>query len=254
MLDTVKHFNAEVPINIVQNTGKQQKRVLPEESSDEPKGRKKQKRADSEDKNGTFQGQPSNGATTADPNAFFVIDSKPADVDSLLNSFNTQKSRKRALPHQGSMQEGHIDAGDNLEEVEPRKKRQKAEHFFDARETHNEVEVKQEPDIDTYKQKFEAKVELRLKEKEELRKKKALKKRKRDSDMSVDDLLDAYDSGRADHTAELPHMSGELKKDLRRTKKRQAIKIEPEDPSNGTHAMAHTHDDQGEKAEGDKSV
>lgn len=225
MLDLTKNFNTNQTANPEEDTKKPQKR--PPDGTPEQLGtRKKAKLARRND--GDVQSSATQNAETAnDPSGFFVIDSNPADVKELLNGFGDKPGGKRAAGQ--SFDTPVIGTEAVTDEIEPRRKRRKAEEL----ENGNDLAEDNQPDVETYQREFEAKVELRLKEKEQSRKQKALRKRKRESNASVEELLDAYDTGQADQGAAIPKMPAQLKRDLRRARKRQATMAGNGDAVNG---------------------
>lgn len=148
-----------------------------------------------------------------DASGLFMIDTNPGDIQSLLqnkepNVESLEKKKKRRQSQLGSSLDNVDTAPDN--NVSQPNKRAKITHIQDIdREVDN--------DDDHFKA-FEAKVQLRLKEKDEMRKQRSNKKRKRDSEVST--VQDGGDELKEGHTGK--SLSRKTSK-----QRRKELKMEP---------------------------
>lgn len=129
-----------------------------------------------------------------DASGLFTIDPNPTAVNTLLDGFGSAsafKNGKRRRSEQETSQPLGEGAHDDCTRG-PATKRVKKEHEMTGEPTSEDVEA--------YNKSFEAKVELRLKQKEQDRQKKAMKKRKRGSD-GTEEFEDnsAVNAGFAEH-------------------------------------------------------
>jgi len=153
-------------------------------SSEEPQDRFAPKRAKRSKLDPFALSEPTKPASTApippvnDASGLFTIDPNPTAINALLNDFDkvsTSKKGKRRRsqpePTRPLGEEVYVGGG-----APPATKRFKTEH---EKVLNSSAEV-----VEDYERSFEAKVELRLKQKEQDRQKKGIKKRKRGSDVA----------------------------------------------------------------------
>ncbi|KAK5077933.1 hypothetical protein LTR64_003663 [Lithohypha guttulata] len=194
------------------NGAKYSRKRTPEEPINRPKKKKKTTKGEVADTpSATLTDQP---PPAKDHSGLFMVDTNPSDVKDLLRSFEAMserppaKKRKHSGPETLPVPSTVVQS--SPETAQPSKKRIKVEHADGIQEDTS----KEAP----HHTAFEAKVELRLREKEDLRKKRADKKRKRNSEVSV---VESSQVKSEDTTNEqqLPITSGLPKKARKRQRK-----------------------------------